>query len=309
MNAFKTRKNKNTVLILSSIVLLTFSFQNCADSGFTAGGFKSLDSGSVISARNPRTVEGFVYSFNSTTGEKVGLEELLSQSFTLFVDFNLNQQGELARFHNGDLNSQGAFVRNDGTKILVSVANESSNSSDFEYPTPPQIKKSVVTIVSTDKLENAKAYVNGNMMTRVKSGSGSIAFIPRSVTSTAGLNSQVYLFSGERTPAELNAVNKFYSLTGDYSLAYIDGSGPNGGGSNGPGPKPIVYNQEMVALMNNRCLSCHTSDNLNARLAQGGPGFIRASFRGEGGVKQMPPTGRLSDNELAIVDRWVASLQ
>jgi hypothetical protein len=302
-----SRKTKYTFVLGVTSLLLTFAFQNCADTGFYTAGTKSFDMSS-LSAADPTNVAGFSYSFNSSTGQKIGSESLLGESFTLFLDFTLSTNGSLLRFHNGDPGEQGVFIKNENGKITVSITNELSNSTEFEYPTPLQLRKSAVTIVSTKNLETAKAYINGNKMIKVKSGIGALPYIPRTVHPSLGMNSNVFLFSGERNIFELNSINKYLSSLGGYTISYIDGSGSNGGGSGG-GPKPIAYNAEMQSLLSNRCMACHTSDNLNARLAQGGQNFIKASFRGEAGVRQMPPTGRLSDNELSIVDRWVESLK
>lgn len=230
---------------------------------------------------------------------------------------------------NSGINSEESRLYISGGKVSIANIGNASNYYATQYPTTSLNSTSVFAFSSGPKLSNAIVLVDGYVQKAAAATNGAnldFSLLAKNLTFDTARIKEIVVYPRALSAAELNVMSRHLAQKNGLTTvvldpAIIDESGGDDGSSDTP-----EY-QAAVAVINSRCLGCHSSStngDFRGLTASNAiqkqlivPGNLASSklyYRLSGsstgsGPKTMPTDGAIPPSEVQAIEAWIMSIQ
>lgn len=265
-----------------------------------------------------------VWSTNTTT--VIDNTPAFATDWSVIAVVNDVSDGNIISVNSG-VNSEESRISISGGRVVFANMGNASNYSSTVFSNKPLNATTVFAFSSGPKVADSIVLVDGYLQKAVPSSTGAnldFSLLAKTLDYTSSRIKEIVVYPRALNAAELNVMSRYlgqkYNLTVALDPAVLDGSS-GGGSTNSP------EFEAAVAVINSRCLGCHSSSNngdfrglTTSKAIQKGlitAGNLSASkiyYRLSGsstssGPKTMPTDGALPLSEVQAIEAWILSIQ
>lgn len=229
---------------------------------------------------------------------------------------------------NSGINSEESRLYISGGKAALANIGDASNYYVTTFPTVELNSTTVFAFSSGPKLSDAVVLVDGYLQKATPATNGAnleFSLLAKSTSYDASRIKELVLYPRALSAAELNVMSRHLAQKHGLTNVVMDPAIVDDSGGSGTSSSPEF--EAAVAVINSRCLGCHSSSNngdfrgltttkaIQKQLIV--PGNLAASklyYRLSGsstgsGPKNMPTDGAIPLAEVQAVEAWIMSLQ
>lgn len=326
----RRKKAVFTISVLSGFLLLFF--QNCSN------GFAVKDEiSSVESILDYAKKLDNQYLPTLLTSDNIGYWEksavaVIDNTPAFATDWSViavvdgTSDGDIISVNSG-VNSEESRLYLTGGKVAIANIGDASNYYATTYPTTSLNSKTVFAFSSGPKLSDAIVLVDGYLQKAAAATNGAnldFSLLAKSIIFDSNRVKEIVVYPRALSAAELNVMSRYLASKNNISTVVLDPAiidADGGGSSSSP-----EY-EAAVAVINSRCLGCHSSSNngdfrglttskaIQKQLIV--PGDLTNSklyYRLQGsqvgsGPKTMPTDGAIPFSEVQAIEAWILSVQ
>lgn len=334
MKLFKVRRKK--VIFVATVIsgCLLFLFQNCSK-GFSVNTEISSKEAVLDYARkldsqylSTLTTSDNVSYWEDATGPLIDNTPAFASDWSMIAVVTDTSDGQIVSI-NSNSGSEESRLNISGGKLTLTQIGNASNYAISQYPTNGFNPVTVIAFSSGPKMSNAVTLVDGYLQSATAITTGAnlqFSMLAKTLDVDMTRVKEIIFYPRALGASELNVMSRYLGQKHNLSTVVLDpaiiGAGNIGGSSESPEALAAL------AVINNRCLSCHSSSNngdfralTTSRAVQKQlvtPGNLPASkiyYRLSGssvgpGPKDMPDEGGgLPQSEVQAIEAWILSIQ
>jgi len=334
MKLFKVRRKK--VIFVASVIsgCMLFLFQNCSK-GFVVQADISSQEAILDYARKLDSQ----YLSSLTTADNVSYWEddsstLIDNTPVFASDWSMiavianTADGELVSINSGSGSEESRLSISSGKVTLTQIGN-ASNYSITQFPTNGFNPTSVIALSSGPKMNNATVLVDGFLQKATAQSTGAnldFSMLVKTLEYDTARIKEIILYPRALGASELNVMSRYLAQKHNLTTVALDPAVIDAGNVGGSSESPEAL--AAFAIINNRCLSCHSSSNngdfrklttskaVQKQLVT--PGDLTTSkiyYRLLGssvgpGPKDMPEdSDAIPQSEVQAIEAWILSIQ
>lgn len=334
MKIFKARR-KNVIFaatVISACLLLLF--QNCSK-GFVVKEEIMSQESMLDYARKLDSQ----YLSKLTTSDNISYWEKDSNVFVdntpaFATDWSMiavvtdTSDGEIVSVNSGS-GTEESRISISGGKVSISQIGNASNYTISEFSAKSFNPTTIIAFSSGPKISNAIVLVDGYLQKATAMSTGAnldFSLLAKAVDYDTNRVKEVIFYPRALNAAELNVMSRYLAQKYNLSTVVLDPAVVDDTGTGG-GSSESAEAQAAFAVINARCLSCHSSSNngdfralttskaIQKQLITAGDLtnsklYYRLSGSSTaGGPKNMPTSGAIPPSEVQAIEAWILSIQ
>lgn len=333
MGSFNGRRK--SIIFVASVFsgCLLLLFQNCSK-GFTIKEDISSQESILDYARklDRQYLGTLTTSTNVSYWEKDAVAQIdntptFATDWSVIAVVNNVSDGDIISVNSG-INAEESRLYISGGKVSIANIGDSSNYYATQYPTTKLNSTTVFAFSSGPKLSNALVLVDGYLQKATAASNGAnldFSLIAKSLSFDPARVKEIIIYPRALNASELNVMSRYLAQKHNLNTVVMDPAIIDDAGGGGSTDSPEY--QAAVAVINSRCLGCHSSSNngdfrglttskaIQKQLIV--PGNLAASklyYRLSGsstssGPKTMPSDGAIPLSEVQAIEAWILSIQ
>ncbi len=335
MKIFKARR-KNVIFVATVIsACLLFLFQNCSK-GFVVKE-EIMSQETILDYARKLDLQ---YLSQLTTSDNISywqqdLNVSVDNTPAFATDWSMiavvtdTSDGEIVSVNSGS-GTEESLISISGGKISITQIGDASNYAISEFNAKSFNPITIVAFSSGPKISNAIVLVDGYLQktTAISTGANlDFSLLAKSVDYDTNRVKEVIFYPRALNAAELNVMSRYLAQKYNLSTVALDPAVVDDTGTGSGGASETAEAQAAFAVINARCLSCHSSSNngdfralttskaIQKQLVAAGDLsnsklYYRLSGSSTaGGPKNMPTTGAIPLSEVQAVEAWILSIQ
>lgn len=334
MKIFKARR-KNVIFaatVISACLLLLF--QNCSK-GFVVNEEIMSQESMLDYARKLDSQ----YLSKLTTSDNISYWEKDSNVFVdntpaFATDWSMiavvtdTSDGDIVSVNSGS-GTEESRISISGGKVSISQIGNASNYAISEFSEKSFNPTTIIAFSSGPKISNAVVLVDGYLQKGTAMSTGAnldFSLLAKSVDYDTNRVKEVLFYPRGLNAAELNVMSRYLAQKYNLSTVVLDPAVVDDTGTGG-GLSESAEAQAAFAVINSRCLTCHSSSNngdfralttskaIQKQLITAGDLtnsklYYRLSGSSTtGGPKNMPTSGAIPPSEVQAIEAWILSIQ
>ncbi|AZZ38142.1 hypothetical protein CIK05_15490 [Bdellovibrio sp. qaytius] len=340
MKIFKARR-KNVIFVATVISgCLLFLFQNCSKGFEVKEDLLSqgaiLDYGLKLDSQylSSLTTSDNISYWQQDSQVLVDNTPAIATDWSMLAVITNTADGDLVSVNSGS-GSEESRMTISGGKITLTQISNASNYAISEFPTTGFNPTTILAFSSGPKISNAVVLVDGYLQKASTISTGTnldFSLLAKALEFNSSKVKEIIFYPRALNAAELNVMSRHLALKYNLKTVVLDpavldnpssGGGSSGGGGSGESAQALA----AVAVINNRCLSCHSSSNNGdfrslttskaiqkqlitaGNLANSKLYYRLSGSSTAGGPKNMPMSGSIPPSEVQAIEAWILSIQ
>jgi hypothetical protein len=333
MKLFKVRRKK--VIFVAAVIsgCLLFLFQNCSK-GFSVKEDISSKEAILDYARkldtqylSTLTTADNVSYWQDESGTVVDNTPAFASDWSMIAVITNTTDGALVSINSGS-DSEESRLSISGGKVTLLQSGNISNFAISQFPTQGFNPTTVIALSSGPKMNNALVLVDGYLQKATAQITGAnleFSMLAKALDYNPARIKEIIFYPRALGASELNVMSRYLAQKHNLSTVVLDPAVIDAGNVGGSSESPEAL--AAFAMINNRCLSCHSSSNngdfralttskaVQKQLVT--PGLLTTSkiyYRLSGssvgpGPKDMPQDGGIPPSEVQAIEAWILSIQ
>lgn len=333
MKLFKARRKK--VIFAATVIsgCLLFLFQNCSK-GFVVKEdimsqesildyARKLDS---LYLSNLTTLDN-ISLWESDTGVIVDNTPVLAGDWSMIAVVTDTSDGNILSVNSGS-GFEESRITISGGKVSILQIGDASNFAVSEFPAKKFTGSTIIAFSSGPKIRDALVLVDGYLQKAPAQTTGAnldFSLLAKSIEYDSNRIKEVLVYPRALSGAELNVISRYLAQKNGITNVVLDPAVLDDTGTGG-GSSESIEAQTAVAIINARCLSCHSSSNngdfralttskaIQKQLITAGDlANSKLYYRMSGsstaaGPKTMPTDGAIPLSEVQAIEAWILSI-
>lgn len=334
MKLFKARR-KNVIFVATIISgCLLFLFQNCSK-GFVV----KEEIMSQESILNYARKLDALYLSALTNSDNISLWEddtttLVDNTPALATDWSMiavvtdTSDGNILSVNSG-AGAEESRVTLSGGKVSILQIGDASNFAVTEFAARSFNPTTIIAFSSGPKVRDVTVLVDGYLQKATAQNVGAnldFSLLAKSIEYDSNRVKEVLVYPRALNAAELNVMSRYLALKHSLTTVVLDPAVIDDTGSDG-GTSESIEAQTAIAIINSRCLGCHSSANngdfralttskaIQKQLITAGDlansklYYRMSGSSTAGGPKTMPTDGAIPLSEVQAIEAWILSIQ
>lgn len=334
MSSFNGRRKKVIFAISVFSGCLLLLFQNCSKGFIVKEDISSKESILDYARKLDQQYLGsLTTAANVSYWEKAAIVQIdntpiLATDWSVIAVVGDVSDGDIISVNSG-INAEESRLYISGGKVSIANIGNASNYYATQYPMTGLNSTTVFAFSSGPKLSNALVLVDGYVQKATAATNGAnldFSLLAKSLTFDPARVKEIIVYPRALNAAELNVMSRYLAQKYNLTTVAMDPAiiDETGGGS-GSGDSPEY--QAAVAVINSRCLGCHSSSNngdfrglttskaiQNQLIVAGNLASSKLYYRLSGsstgsGPKTMPTDGAIPLSEVQAIEAWIMSIK
>lgn len=333
MKQYNVRRKK--VIFAAALIsgCMLFLFQNCSK-GFAVKYDISSKESILDYARKldsqylpALTTSDNISYWEDDAGLIVDNMPAFATDWSMVAVINNTTDGSLVSVNSG-AGSEESNLSISGGKLTLNQIGDASNYAISTFATNGFNPTTVIAFSSGPKMSNAIVLVDGYLQIATPQSTGAdldFSLLAKTLDFDTSRVKEIVFYPRALSASELNVMSRHLALKYSLTTVVLDPAVIDAGGGGGSSETPEAL--AAIAVINNRCLSCHSSSNngdfrglttskavqkqlVSPRNLVGSKIYYRLSGSSVGpGQKNMPTDGAIPQSEVEAIEAWILSIQ